>query len=234
MNVFYQTFRLILLLILLLSLAAPATAQAVFKVSSVENAYLPVLQEELSDYRVIHLDSRSILDLMQKNSNDAELIFLFNNNQNWHIRLQEEDIRAQNYQVQIQGEKGVQKIAGSRAKTFAGQVLSPEKGACRLTLAAGFVYGVFEIGEETWFIEPAKRFNQDAGFDAYLLYKMENVLPNSNGHCAAIELNDIQIKADQQKSAGSATQSRLLWQRIIRCCNYLVMWKPWKTMSSVF
>ncbi|MDX1940579.1 MAG: PKD domain-containing protein [Saprospiraceae bacterium] len=202
MNVFYMTFRLFLSMLLLLQLLVSMKAQVMFKAYTVENVHFPALQEELSDYRVIHLDSWAILDLVQKTSNDAELIFLFNDNQNWHIRLQEEDIRAQNYQVQTQSEKGVQKIAGNRAKTFAGQVLSPEKGACRLTLAAGFVYGVFEIGEETWFIEPAKRFDQDAGFDAYLLYKMEDVLPNPDGHCAAIEMETIPIKTDQQKSAG--------------------------------
>ncbi len=203
MNVFYLTFRLFFLIIAIINPVLPIVAQEIFTAKVFPKEKFLHWQEELADYQIISLDSRALLAYLQKNSLDAKVELVLDAAQHWKIELTEENIQAANYKVQIADAKGIRKIAGNGTKHYGGGVLSPEKGACRLTLAAGFIYGAFEVGETTWFIEPARHFGQGEGFDVYVLYKASDVLSNPNGHCAAVELETATNKADWQKSAGA-------------------------------
>lgn len=158
-------------------------SQATFEVKTIIPPALLDVQAELKDYDVIRIDSRALLQTLA--SGDSTIIFAFENMKSWQFALTPARIKAPLYQRILNGEKGQERSTGSEVQTFSGQIQSPGNGQCRLTVAEGFIYGIFEIGETTWFIEPARRFAQSAGFDTYLLYRAADVLPNPNGICAA-------------------------------------------------
>lgn len=201
MNVFFLTFRLIFLLLWTFA-TVNAAAQATFFAKSIEQK-LPALEEELKDYQIISLDSRALLEGIQKKPDYPVLSLEFGTDQRWELHLQTEEIRGNAFQIQVLSEKGVRKQEASLIKAFSGQVKGSEAGTCRITLAEGFIYGIFELNDATWFIEPAKRFGRSAGFDTYILYKAEDVLPNPGGHCAAIELAHFEAKPQLEKSSGT-------------------------------
>lgn len=200
MNVFYLTFRLIFLLLWTFA-TVNAAAQNTFFAKPIKQK-LPALEEELKDYQIVSLDSRALLEWIKKNPDHPVLTLEFGTDQRWELHLQAEEIRGKAFKIQVLSEKGVQEQEASPIKAFSGQVKGSETGSCRISLAEGFIYGMFELDEATWFIEPAKRFGRSAGFDTYILYKAEDVLPNPGGHCAATELAHFETKPQLEKAAG--------------------------------
>lgn len=201
MNVFYLTFRLILSLLLTL-VTCNLLAQTTFFAKNIEQK-LPGLAEELKDYQIVSINSRALLEWIKKNPDHPVLTLEFGTDQRWELHLQAEDIRGDAFEIQVLTEKGVQKRKAGEIKAFSGQVRASNVGTCRISLAEGFIYGIFELDDAIWFIEPAKRFGRSAGFDTYILYKAEDVLPNPGGQCAAIELEYFEAKPQLEKSAGA-------------------------------
>ncbi len=181
-----MTIRALSLVVWYTILPVLLSAQTTFTARSLSPSEKLFLQEELFGYELLHLDSRALLRELRRNA-PAEITLAFGESRQWTLRLIPENIRSEKYQLQMATESGTQTSSGYGALTLGGQVIAPMPGTCRLTLNDDFIYGVFEIGAETWYIEPARRFGQSPGRDAYLLYRASDVLPNPDGRCAALE-----------------------------------------------
>lgn len=158
--------------------------------------------KELRHLQIFTLDSRKLLELAQK---ESVVQLKLDEQHDWKLVLTPDPIVTPAYKMTISTEKGVQNALSSRVQTFSGQIKGTENGTCRLTLSEGFIYGVFELKDKTYFIEPARRFNQTFGEDQYLFYESGDILPNANGRCAGTlftEKSDILHDVDLEKSAG--------------------------------
>lgn len=181
-----------------LLLAVSLSAQAIFEAEPLPSPTMPALKKELSDYQLIRLDSRGLLQLFQDNTS-AEMELSLPGQPAWRLSLAQTDIRSRDYRLQIATVEGTKSASGYGALALAGKILAPEPGNCRLTLNEGFVYGILEIGETTWYIEPARRFGWLAGSDTYLVYRAEDVLDNAEGRCAAVAAGDWKAEAPVEK-----------------------------------
>jgi len=201
MNVCYVTIWRFTSVLLALLLAVSLSAQALFQVEPLPSATIPALKKELAAYQLVRLDSRAWLEFFTKNTS-GEIELSLPDQQRWTLSLAQNDIRSANYQLQIATAEGAKPSSGYGALTLAGQIQTQasEAGNCHLTLNEGFLYGVFEIGKTTWYIEPARRFGQSAGFDAYLLYRAEDVLADAEGRCAAVAAGDWRAEAPVKKT----------------------------------
>lgn len=140
------------------------------------------LSTELLEVQIFTLDSRALLDFVELHPSATTFQLQLGENHQWNLELTLDPIQNADYQIFATNEKGTERLAPSKIYTYRGKIING--GNCYLTLAAGFVYGVFEINGKTYFIEPARRFNQNWGEDHYLFYEAGDILPNPAGNCA--------------------------------------------------
>jgi PKD repeat protein len=160
-----------------------------------------VFENELKQVQVFTIDSRQLLKRAQQST---PFQLQFGESQTWQITLTPDPITASDYEMTLATEKGLQHPIFNTVQTFRGSVQGAESGTCYLTLAEHFIYGVFEFENQTYFLEPARRFNQNLGTDGYLWYESKDILPNPNGRCAgAILMEKQQELHGLEKSAAA-------------------------------
>ncbi len=179
-----------------------ATAQS-FIGQEIQNADKSLLANELRNVQIFSLNSRALLKTVQDNPAETPIHLQFGESRDWQIQLQLDPIQSPDYQFNISDETGIRYSTNQTIQTYRGKIVGSNTGTCYLTLAAGFIYGVFEINNQAFFIEPARRFNQQWGEDQYLFYESSDILPNSNGRCAgALHEEKSEMIGDLEKSAG--------------------------------
>ncbi|HMO38541.1 MAG TPA: PKD domain-containing protein [Saprospiraceae bacterium] len=182
-----KKFCIRLLLASLSVLSLSGRAQTIFPAVPVSLVHTAQIDAELTQYQLFQLDSRALSVFLQKNPT-ATLALDFGGSHYWSLQIAPTTIRSQQYQLQMVEAKGARLAESSPLRTFAGQMNVETGGAFRLSVAEGFVYGAFQIGATTWFIEPAQGIAPAAAFDTYLLYRAADVRPQPGGRCAATEM----------------------------------------------
>lgn len=137
------------------------------------------LSTELLDVQLFALDSRALLNFVKKNPAETTIQLQFGKEISWQIKLTLDPVQSDDYQLTI---SSAARLSINDIGTYRGKITNG--GACYLTLSEGFIYGVFEMDDKTYFIEPARRFNKNWGEDYYLFYETADILPNPAGNCA--------------------------------------------------
>ncbi|MCB0588945.1 MAG: hypothetical protein KDD06_26890, partial [Phaeodactylibacter sp.] len=101
----------------------------------------------------------------------------------WAVELQGEDIRSEDYRLVSLTPRGEEVLPRSENKTFKGHVLGPLGGEARLTLDEHFIFGFVESNGETYYIEPARRFDPQLSEDTYLAYPSSGVAETNSFEC---------------------------------------------------
>lgn len=196
-----MTFRIFLQLAGLLSCLSTGVALGQTLVGkSIPTSLDNPFSNELQAVQLIVLNSQQLLGF----ANQQTPFRLKMAQHDWQLQLEPDPVFASGYELTLATTKGLKKGISSSIQTFSGSISGAAQGTCRLTLAEGFIYGVFEIETETYFIEPARRFNRTLGEDHYLFYKATDILPNPNGHCAGAlyENGKPLVEEATEKSAG--------------------------------
>lgn len=167
----------------------------------ISNEQPQALAQELRRVQIIALNSRKLLEFAQKQS---FIRLKITDEHDWLLELTSDPVFAADYALTVSTEKGLSQTLSSKVQTYKGRISGSANGKCRLTLAEGFIYGVFDVEGKSYFIEPARRFNHTFGEDQYLFYESADILPNPHGRCAGAVLSD-QFKdlAGLEKSAGA-------------------------------
>lgn len=202
MNVVYMTlphlFRFLTLLCA--SFYASTIAGQTLTAKEITHFERTAFANEFRQVQIFNLNSQKLLQLAQ---NDSIIHLKLGQHRDWLIALTVDPIFTPDYKISISNEKELQNVLSSRIQTFSGVIKGAETGTCRLTLSEGFIYGVFELKNKTYFIEPARRLNQTFGEDQYLFYESGDILPNPNGRCVGALLADkSNLLEGIEKSAG--------------------------------
>jgi len=120
------------------------------------------------------------------------------------LQLEPAGLLAPGYNLRIQTEDGLAVRQPQQQKLYKGHVAGRPQDRVRLTVDEGFILGFFELGEEVYYIEPARRYAQARGLDdLYILYEKSQVRPRPDGTCAVAEQSRMDHRLHQgERSAG--------------------------------
>ncbi|RMH22519.1 MAG: PKD domain-containing protein, partial [Gammaproteobacteria bacterium] len=150
----------------------------------------PSSQAELGlnfkDFTVYQVDVGSLLDRL--NPAETTVIFDFQLGvQRWNFQMEKVALKAGGYSVRVKTPQGIQQAVPVEIYTYQGR--GPSGQLAALTLAPDFVYGFFEIGDDSWFIEPVWLFDPSANRDEFVVYRAADVKPGEDVHCGVKEIS---------------------------------------------
>ena len=171
-----------------LALVPPAQSQSFFgkEMTIKEQADLSKI---LKKHHIFQIDAAALVHFVRQSPDQADIHLELGDAINGDFRLFPKDIRSENYFLTEVTAEGPVYHPKGKNKTFSGYELNNGGGAVSLTLDTAFIYGFFETGGVSWFIEPLWRYIPESQRDLFLVYQSSDVLETENGHCAFNEMN---------------------------------------------
>jgi Metallo-peptidase family M12B Reprolysin-like/Secretion system C-terminal sorting domain/Putative binding domain, N-terminal/Viral BACON domain len=160
------------------------------------------LSKHFHQYEVYELDSRALAEFAQSKTGVQTFRLTLADDYNWHVKLIPQDIRSTTYRSAVLTSKGREEMPIGKNTTFTGAISSGEQVS--LSLNENFIYGF--IGAV--FIEPLSHFDSDAPADRYIVYKVEDIVPNTNTRCGATDKEHFEKDYDVQPESLLATGCR--------------------------
>lgn len=157
------------------------------------------LDSQFSRYAVYQINLEKVLERLPTTPNPVEFEFRLGASHRWRLQMQQVQLKAEGYTVRVKTPQGVQQAVPVEIYTYQGQ--SPTGKLAALTIAPNFVYGFFEIADDTWFIEPVWLFDPLAERDQMVVYRAADVRPGENVHCGVkdISKNPVPINPPNNK-----------------------------------
>ena len=173
-----------LIALLLLCTTHSLSAQPAFRGTAVTPSSPEAFSRHFSDYHLFQIDAPALNRYAKHTSGAFQLDLELGNAYHWKIALQAHDIRSENYRLVAATPRGDEVQPRTPNKTFKGSALGPQGGEARLALDEHFIYGFVEIGQETYYIEPAWYFDSGLEEDTYLAYPVSAVISTDTYTCA--------------------------------------------------
>ena len=212
------------LLVIILCFSIKTKAQKLtVEANPVPGVTAALLNQQFEDYEVVQIDLRQLNREVLKEEPVLPVRFHFGKNKDWDVRLIPNDIRSEGYQLQATTEEGRFRPSRSRNKTFVGHITNEKGGAVRLTIDRNFIYGFFKYNGEAYFIEPLRRFVENAAADEFLFYKASDVNPAQGRKCAVNEIKEGLGKDIHQESEAAEKVVGLCYEvEIALAADYLM------------
>ncbi len=147
-----------------------------------------ILSEKLQNWEVYQVDAPA-LDKFVKAAGDNSAFVLEMGDHQWDIALEKRDILSANFVLSVLGDQGVERSNDKGGiMTYRGQLPGQDGWKVALTLDEQFIYGYFNEGEETYFIEPLWYFVPGQPKDLYIVYAASAANPNDTHQCGSEEM----------------------------------------------
>ncbi len=146
------------------------------------------LDESFEDYGIYHINSKNLCRQIEQQPNSFLLNLQLENHLDIQINLSNAPILSPELTVTKSSQQKKQLYLEGENKTFSGFLTSGGKGKSALTIDTGFIYGFFELDNETYFIEPLTLRGPEYEKDHFLVYKASDILEAPPQHCAFDEL----------------------------------------------
>ncbi|MCB9290026.1 MAG: PKD domain-containing protein [Lewinellaceae bacterium] len=160
-----------------------ASAQPAFRGTALTAPAQTALSQHFSEYHLFHIDAPALNQYAKEAPGAFKLELRLGETYQWAVELQGEDIRSEDYRLVSLTPRGEEVLPRSENKTFKGHVLGPLGGEARLTLDEHFIFGFVESNGETYYIEPARRFDPQLSEDTYLAYPSSGVAETNSFEC---------------------------------------------------
>jgi hypothetical protein len=118
------------------------------------------------------------------------------------LQLRPNDLRAANYRAEVVTDEGVREMPWTPVNTYKGTVDGIPGTDARFTIDETHIEGMILTFDETYFVEPARKYSPAADQSDYLLYKASDVRPDVTQECADTLNERVTVKA--KELAGSA------------------------------
>lgn len=146
------------------------------------------LDMQFGEYAVYRIDVSSLNHYAKHGQGARPFRLDLAGQHSWDIEIQARDLRGEAYQIRVATEEGLESYPVSENKTFRGLLGQNASNVVSLTLDHEFIYGYFEEGEETWFIEPLWYFIPGSDKDLFVVYPASKVIPAEGKTCGVNEL----------------------------------------------
>ncbi len=160
-----------LVTLLLFCFSGILPAQPVFQGRAIAPVSPEAFSGQFSEYQLFRIDAPA-LNRYAKSAGSETITFglQMGTQYNWELAIHAQDIRTEDYQLTVGTARGTEQWPRSENKTFQGKELGAQGGEVRLTLDEHFIYGFVESEGETYYIEPAWRYDRGLPEDTYLAY----------------------------------------------------------------
>ncbi|MDQ3141703.1 MAG: PKD domain-containing protein, partial [Bacteroidota bacterium] len=133
--------------------------------------------------QVFEIDVKSLQNALSTRSNHHQ-IQLEAGSYHWNMDLFEHDLFSKNYIRSIGTDQGVERSKQKpSAKTYLGNLKSPQGGNIRLTVAENFIYGFIEEAGVKYFIEPLNGIDPSAEKNQFVIFAENQAKPNPSVTC---------------------------------------------------
>jgi len=175
------------LLFLGLFIQLSSAQQAIFAGKEITGITSAEFEREFTNWRVFELDAAALQAFAGSQPVSANLRLQLGDAYDWPISLHPDDIRSADYQLRVLTENGLQILPKGENITYGGYAAGQPENDVRMTLSQNFIFGYVEMGELTFFIEPAKRFKADLPETYYVVYRTDDVRPHPESRCGWTE-----------------------------------------------
>lgn len=188
--------RVVTLIVLLAAFALLATA--VFHYSPAAKAqnkklqYQQELQKVFTAHEDLQLDSQTVAQEV-RTSGRLQIVTL---SHRFDLQLQQNDVRAPNYRAEVVRDGVVEEMPAVPVNTYKGTVDGIPGTDARFTIDDEHIEGMILAPDETYFIEPARRFSTSANAADYLLYTASDVRADITQACETLN-ERVSLKAKQ-------------------------------------
>lgn len=204
--------RFLLFVLFALSITGLSFSQTNFSLNSVRQVNHPKLDQQFSEYQTMRLDHQAFYQHYLANNGVINFGLQIDRRAPLQLSLAPYELRATDYQLQLQEESGRVSRSGPNTRTAVhrGSVANADgaMGEAVFTFDEQFVLGRWDQNGTTYFLEPLWRFVRDADRDLYVVYRQEDaIIPEdfcgtdvSHGHFGPAHLKEIaKPKADGQE-----------------------------------
>lgn len=193
--------RFLFTLIVLLTTTSIFAQKTVFQGNPFQGGTFEEVADKLYAWEIYQIDAKT-LDQFVKKAGDESTFMLNLGNHNWDIQLQKRDLRSPNYIMRTLTDKGVESTSAfDGTMTYRGQMPDVQGWSVALTLNEEFIYGYFDEGEETYFIEPLWYFVPGQPKDLYIIYAESASKPDSFHKCGADVMMEKMEELNPEKHA---------------------------------
>ena len=178
--------RLQLLFVTTLLLCSTLFAQqGVFQGAEIDYPENERLERQFFDYKVYRINAPAFNEYVKDHSerSERELSLRLGNDYAWNLQLSPYEIRGENFKTVIATEQGNRILPREETKVYRGHLNADLENSVTMTIDDNFIYGMVKKGNELFFIEPLRFFSGTAD-DLFIVYKAEDVKPNTEGTCA--------------------------------------------------
>lgn len=189
------------LVILFSLLALTSFGQSVDLTGTIVETNHEQLNTSFKSFKIYHIDSKDLSRQLEQYTGSFKLNIKLDKNFNIQLELSNASILSPDLTITRTSGKLKKNSPEGENKTFSGHLSKGGNGTAALTIDTGFIYGFFELDNETFYIEPLTLRGPEYKKDHYLVYKASDVLDNAPHHCAFDEL----AKTQNQLSLPSTT-----------------------------
>jgi len=154
----------------------------------IENGTHPALQKNFEQSAVYQVSVDDLFLFAQKNQKGFGMELEFTGLPTLNVQLQPSGLLAEGYTTIIAEESGT-KTSTERSSIlpFISKAKDGKTAKAALTVAPGFLYGLFSQGGQTWYIEPLWYYDNTQAHDLFVVYESADVLPVPGNFCAKLE-----------------------------------------------
>ncbi|MEL6863409.1 MAG: PKD domain-containing protein [Bacteroidota bacterium] len=151
----------------------------------------PQLKRQFSEYKLFEIDAKEVFNYVsQDDRTDFQLSLQLGTDQRWDMQLETVQLFANHYRLTAQTANGVEMLPNTRVRTYKGALRHDPSSRIRMTLTNDMVYGMIELQDETWFIEPTSNLLDNAPPKQYVVYAASKVLQEEEMTCGYDALMD--------------------------------------------
>lgn len=167
------------------------------------------LAQNFTAFSVFKVNVASVMERVDKVNTQVLFEFQLGSSNPWNFKMDRVEIKAKNYSIRVKTPEGIQNAAPTVIYTFQGQNESGKLAA--LTISNEMIYGFFEIGDDSWFIEPVWLFDPNAERDLFVVYRAVDVKPGDEVNCGVKEIskNPVPINPGNNKVVGSCLEAEV-------------------------
>jgi PKD repeat protein len=196
-------------LVALVTLLLPASLIAQEKISAqpIPESSVPSLSHIFKKYALFRINTPEVAQYV-KNSAGGDMRFNLElpGYSTFPILMHEHDILSNDYKLVVGGPQGRQEFAKPACMTYAGELVNEAGSDVHLTITSDLIYGMLKGSNNSWFIEPLRYLNNQAGDDLYVVYNTSDVIPRSDIGCGVTEVMSRKISSNSTaRIEGTAT-----------------------------
>lgn len=178
------------------SLLRPAAAK--WEKDEAEKSAIP------ANLKVVRLDAAQV----ERQVRDGNSFVLDSDYGRFVFDLQLNDLRDKNFRAEktVEGNRIVP-ITDFKVNTFKGKIRGAENSDARLTIDGTIIEGILWVGDEQYFIQPARRYISDASSGDFVIFRASDLSGAAIPNCAAPSVPKIEGQISNRPSITDAPES---------------------------